>query len=101
MLSVVTRVELEGGVYKDVRQASLRRARLDRILGDFQELPFGSEEALAYAAIVMACGFSRTRILDRMIAATAIVAGATLITLNPRDFADVPGLALEDWTRGS
>lgn len=98
MLSVVTRVELEGGVYKDMRQAGLRRARTDRILAAFQELPFGAKEATAYAAIVETCGFSRTRILDRMIAATAIVSGATLITMNPRDFAEVPGLALEDWT---
>ena len=98
MLSVVTRVELEGGVYKDPADIETRRVRLDRILAVYQELPFGSREAAAYASIVEACGYSRTRILDRMIAATAIVAGATLVTLNPRDFVAVPGLDIEDWT---
>ena len=98
MLSVVTRVELEGGVYKDPARAELLRARLDPILAAYEVLPFGGKEAAVYADIVEACGFSRTRILDRMIAATAIVAGATLVTLNPRDFINVPGLMVEDWT---
>ncbi|HAJ03147.1 MAG TPA: VapC toxin family PIN domain ribonuclease, partial [Brevundimonas sp.] len=34
---------------------------------------------------------------DRMIAAQAIVAGATLATLNPADFRDIPGLSLLEW----
>lgn len=98
LLSVVTRVELEGGVYKDMSRADLLRARLDRILIAFEELPFGGKQAAAYARVVETCGFSRPRVLDRMIAATAIVAGATLITLNPRDFRDIPGLTIEDWS---
>jgi predicted nucleic acid-binding protein len=32
-----------------------------------------------------------------MIAATALVAGATLVTSNPRDFADIAELKLEAW----
>lgn len=34
---------------------------------------------------------------DVMIAATAMMAGATLVTHNTRDFATIPGLLLEDW----
>ena len=98
MLSVVSRVELENGVYRDPREAEVRRHRLDRMLLGLELLPFGPDEADAYRAMVEVCGFSRPRTLDRMIAATAITAGAILATLNPRDFRDIPGLELEDWS---
>jgi tRNA(fMet)-specific endonuclease VapC len=35
--------------------------------------------------------------LDLLIAATAIVHDLTLVTHNTRDFADLPGVRLEDW----
>ena len=97
-ISVVTRVELEGGVYRDPTVAPVLRARLDLMLEEFEELPFTSAEAVAYGRIVEQCGYSRPKIPDRMIAATAIVAQAALITLNPRDFQHVPGLTIEDWS---
>lgn len=61
-------------------------------------LPFTGREAGIYRRIVEQLGFSRSRIIDRMIAAQAIVAGATLATLNPRDFRSIPGLTIEDWS---
>jgi len=36
---------------------------------------------------------------DRLIAAHALSLGATVVTNNERDFADVPGLNVENWTR--
>jgi tRNA(fMet)-specific endonuclease VapC len=67
------------------------------MLAALNTLPFRVEEARAYGAIVARSGFSRPRILDRMIAATALVADATLVTSNPRDFADIAQLKLEAW----
>jgi predicted nucleic acid-binding protein len=48
-------------------------------------------------AIVEVAGYSRRKILDRMIAAQALVHRATLVTQNPADFKDVPGLKLLTW----
>ena len=51
-----------------------------------------------YAILTLAvAGYSRRKVLDRMIAAQALVHRATLITRNPDDFRDVPGLELLAW----
>jgi tRNA(fMet)-specific endonuclease VapC len=97
MLSVLSRVELEGGVYCDSDMAPIIRRRLDLMLQQFQVLPFTTAEAEAYGRIVQQCGFSRAKIIDRMIAATAIVADVALITMNGGDFSEISGLKLEDW----
>jgi len=97
MISVLTRVELEGGVFRGGDDAPAIRARLDLLLSHVDELPFTSAEAEAYGKIVERCGYSRPRILDRMIAATAIVHDAVLLTMNGVDFRDIPDLKLEDW----
>jgi predicted nucleic acid-binding protein len=52
----------------------------------------------AYGRIVAAAGHSRRKVVDRMIAATALANGLTLITLNGADFPDLPGLDLVAWT---
>ena len=96
LLSAVTRVELENGVY-DSAWASVRRANLDAMLRHMASLDFGEAEIAAYRAIVAEAGYSRRRVVDRMIAATAIANGLTLATLNPADVRDIPGLALEAW----
>ena len=96
-LSAVSRVELENGVYRDPRWSAVRRATLDAMLARMETLDFGEEAVAAYRAIVAAVGYSKRKTLDRMIAATALAHGLTLVTLNGRDFADVPGLGLEVW----
>ena len=97
LMSIVTRVELEGGVYRESAHAQIRRARLDAILAAVPTLAFDDEAAEAYGAIVASAGHSRRKLLDRMIAAQALVHRASLVTMNAGDYADTPGLALLAW----
>ena len=97
LMSVVTRVELEGGVYWYPPDAAVRRARLDTMLAAIPVLAFDDQAAVAYASIVAHAGYSRRKLLDRMIAAQALVHRATLVTLNGNAFTDVPGLRLLAW----
>lgn len=93
----MTRVELENGVYRDPEQADVRRALVDMLLGGIEVLDFTDADAARFGEIIATTGFSRRRTTDRMIAATALLHGATLITMNGDDFRDVPGLKLEVW----
>lgn len=97
LMSVVTRVELEGGVYRETDAITQRRAAVDLILKAIPALTFGEEAAVAYGAIVAHAGYSRRKILDCMIAAQALVIHATLVTMNKDDFADIPGLNVLAW----
>jgi tRNA(fMet)-specific endonuclease VapC len=97
LISVVTRVELEGGVHRFPVDAPARRARLDVMLQAIPTLAFDDASADAYGAIVARAGYSRRKLLDRMIAAQVLVHRATLVTMNPDDFADVAGLKIRGW----
>ena len=97
VMSIVTRVELEGGVYRHPLDAPVRRARLDAILSAIPVLSFDDAAAAAYGAIVAQSGYSRRKLLDRMIAAQAIVHRARLVTMNVSDFSDIIGLELVAW----
>jgi tRNA(fMet)-specific endonuclease VapC len=56
-------------------------------------LAFDEAAARAYALLP----FKRAR-FNRLLAAHALSVGATVITNNEADFADVPGLKVENWT---
>ena len=56
-------------------------------------LPFDDTAARAYAALPF-----KRRSFGRLIAAHALSIGATVVTNNEADFADVPGLVVENWT---
>lgn len=56
-------------------------------------LPFDEAAAREYARLP----FKRAR-FDRLLAAHALSIGATIITNNEADFADVPSLKVENWT---
>lgn len=96
-LSIISLVELEGGVVATPGSAPIRRALLDEMLREIPVLDFDAPCADTYRRIVETVGLSRARVADRMIAATAIVHDLTLVTTNPRDVRDVPDLALEVW----
>lgn len=97
--SVVTAVELEAGIHRDPENAAVLRQRLDRLLEHVSVLPFTIAEARAYGQIISRSGYSRRKVIYRMIGATAMISKATLVTLNPRDFADIPDLQVEDWSQ--
>jgi tRNA(fMet)-specific endonuclease VapC len=96
-ISAVTKVELEGGVYAQPEHTSKRRRAVDALLRRLEVIDFDDDMASRYGVIVSKAGFNRRKIIDRMIAATAIVNNLTLITSNGDDFADIDGLSLEIW----
>lgn len=66
---------------------------IDAFLRVVPLLAFDEGAARAYATLPF-----RRRSFDRLIAAHALSIGATVVTNNEADFADVPGLAIENWT---
>lgn len=66
---------------------------LETFIRNVPLLPFDEAAAQAYARLP----FKRAR-FDRLLAAHALSIGATVVTNNEGDFADVPGLTIENWT---
>ena len=97
-LSIITWIELESGVARDPASRDNRRQALDDILSTYPVAALTKRDVLAYRTIMEALGFSRPKLLDRIIAAQAIAAEAVLATQNARDFRDIPGLKLEEWS---
>lgn len=97
-LSIVTQVELVPGIFVDGRPLDARVRRLTTFLEEVETIPFTVREVEAYESIIAATGFSRRLVIDRMIAATALANDLALATLNPRDFRNIPGLTVEDWS---
>ena len=97
LISIMSLVELEAGVFRNPELISIRRSVLDVVLGRVHVLDINRDIVTAYGIIVAKVGFSRARVIDRLIAATAIVNGLTLVTMNGEDFRDIAGLALLAW----
>lgn len=90
-ISVISFAEIAlGSQFDRPPPASLLDAFIDAI----PLLPFDEAAARAYALLP----FKRAR-FDRLLAAHALSLGATVITNNESDFADVPGLKVENWSR--
>ena len=66
---------------------------LEAFVAEIPLLPFDERAAREYAKLP----FKRAR-FDRLLAAHALSIGATVITNNVADFADVPELQVENWT---
>jgi tRNA(fMet)-specific endonuclease VapC len=67
---------------------------LDALLALMPVIPFDEAAARAYAQLP----FRRAR-FDRLLGAHALSLDAVVVTTNTADFADIPGLRVEDWTR--
>ena len=65
---------------------------LDAFVAAIPILPFDEAAARTYARLP----FKRAR-FDRLLAAHALSIGATVVTSNEADFADVAGLVVENW----
>lgn len=65
---------------------------LDAFVAVVPLVPFDQAAAREYARLP----FKRAR-FDRLLAAHALSIGAIVVTNNEADFADVPGLAIENW----
>lgn len=68
-----------------------------RFLGEVRVLPFSARSAALHAELRWAMRGQPFGPNDLVIAATALMGGATLITGNTREFGRVPGLLVESW----
>lgn len=92
-LSAVTLSELLAAASKDARLAEA----VALLAEDIDVLPFDQAAAEAYGRLLRKVEHKRRRTLDRMLAAQALAPGMTLVTAAPEDFADIAGLAVENW----
>lgn len=94
----MVRAELYVGVAKSA-QPMENRKQVDRFLGRYRLLPFEGDAVWRCAEI--RAGLERAGqpigANDLVIAATALAHGCVLVTDNVREFARVPGLAVENW----
>jgi predicted nucleic acid-binding protein len=98
-ISAITMAELAAGPHAtaDPDERARRQDRLQRAEASFDPLPFDTEAARAYARVfasVTAAGrrARSARVVDLLIAATAVSAGLPIYTRNGRDFKALDGL---------
>jgi len=89
-ISAISYAEIALGTYAGKPP---KLAALERFIQVVPMLPFDEAAARAYAKLP----FKRAR-FDRLLAAHALSIGAVVIANNEADFADVPGLVVENWT---
>ncbi len=97
-IPTVVLYELEVGIAKTTSPRK-RREQLNALTAATITLPFGRPEAQTAARTRASLEKLGTPIgpHDILIAATALAAGATLVTRNTREFGRIKKLKLEDW----
>ena len=88
--SAISYAEVMRGVDPDDLTAIRKTERFFSVI---QALPFERASAAAFTRVPF-----RRKSFDRLIAAHALALGLVVITNNEADFADVPGLKVENWT---
>lgn len=93
-VSAMTMAELAAGPHatSDPSERARRQDRLQRVEATFEPLPVDSAVARAYGRVYAAIGATGRktrgrRVVDLLIAATAVAAGLPIYTRNPGDFA--------------
>lgn len=89
-ISVISFAEVAYGTYVGKPPSG---ALLEAFVSVVPLVPFDEAAAREYAKLP----FKRAR-FDRLLAAHALSIGAKVVTNNEADFADVPGLKVENWT---
>lgn len=97
LLSALSLAELQRGLYARPEFTALRKERLDALLQAVPVAPFDAKAAETYGGVIARIGRVKSRDFDRMIAAHALTIRCVLATANVADFADVPGLTIENW----
>ncbi len=98
-LSAIVVAELLHGAYHSKRVEQNLRETLD-FIADFEVIAFDEPEANAYGQILDSLQ-RKGQIIgnnDILIAATALIRNATLVTNNIHEFSRIDGLKLDDWT---
>ena len=90
---VTSAVAIAEVLYGSANEKPPAMAQLDAFLLSVKVLDFDMAAAQRYSTLP----FKRAS-YDRLIAAHALSLGLTVITDNVRHFADVPGLAVENWS---
>jgi tRNA(fMet)-specific endonuclease VapC len=97
-ISAITLAELKVGSRTSTEpERDLRR--LDVFATLVRVHDFGEQAASIYGSLARQVGVKR-KSFDRLIGAHALALGLVLVTNNEADFADVPGLKVENWTSG-
>lgn len=95
-ISAITAAELRVG-NRTSEDPEKDARRVDVFLNGVTVTPFDAAAADTYGEVVRLVGMKRSS-FDRLIAAHAITLDLTLVTNNERQFIDVPGLRVENWS---
>lgn len=97
--SAVCLAEILQGLEQRGSEKYWRRYK-ELLMGRYPVLPFDEHAARHFgrlSAELKASGQTRP-VVDLLIAATSVAHGLTVVTLNSRHFAGIPGLRVEDWS---
>ena len=98
-IPAIVLAELLHGAYHSKRVEENLQDIID-FVADFEIIPFDRFEANSYGQILASLE-RKGQVIgnnDMLIAATALVRNAVLVTNNTREFSRIDGLKLDDWT---
>ena len=96
-MSVVTYAELCAGLAMQATQRTHDERVLELLTQRIPVMPLNEAGAKAYGVLRAAVRERSRDAFDRLIAAHAVALNAVLVTNNEADFADYPGLTVENW----